>query len=478
MHNKIISITLLLILCTFFSNEKIIAQFSGDEMPKISSDLFISNVTIKSQPGAEYEKTNLLIQNGIIRQIGKEVEAPTLAKTIDGEGLKLYSAFINPLSHEGLKDEEDDARRSAWRGAPGNTPLSHAGINPQNSIIDEFELNSRGVERLHKQGFGLIHVVPRGFVMTGKGSLFLIKEKEDDNRHLLIRETGLFAQWRNMARVYPATPLATMVVWRDLINNTRLQLEYSESYKQSPEGKARMNANDQTLALFPVVKKEQVVYFNVPENRQILRAIRLAEELDLDIILTNVSQLDASILSTLPENIQFFPDLNWPDHPHEEKTEKSDKEEEKERPNRRSRRTAEKEEKPEEEKSLPAGMTEEEHKRLVESRTKEFERRMNLAAELKDRNALLGFSMLETKTNDLLKNVRALKEFGFSADEILAALTTAAATHFGIEGITGTVNEGKQAHLVLFDKSFTEDKAAVQYMIIDGKLFSYKKDEE
>ncbi|TVQ44411.1 MAG: hypothetical protein EA362_10215 [Saprospirales bacterium] len=478
MHNKINPITLILILFFCFSNGKIKAQFSGDEMPIISTDLFISNVTMKSHPGADYEKTNLLIQNGIINQIGSEIKAPASAKTIDGEGLHLYSAFINPLSHEGLKDEEDDVRRSAWRGAPGTTPLSHAGINPQNSIIDEFDLNSRGVESLHKQGFGLIHLVPRGFVMTGKGTFFLIKEKEDDNSHVLVSETGLFAQWRNMARVYPATPLATMAVWRDLINNTRLQLEYSESIKQSPEGKARLNVNNQTLALFPVVKKEQVIYFNVPENRQILRAVRLAEELDLDIILTNVSQLDASILSTLPENIQFFPDLSWPEHPHEEKTEKSEKVEEKERPNRRKRRTAEKQEKPEEDKSVPVGMTEEEHKKLLESRTKEYERRMNLAAELKNRNALLGFSMLDTKTADLLKNCRTLLEFGFTADEILAALTTDVATHFGIDAITGTVNEGKQAHLVLFDKSFTEDKATVQYMIIDGKLFSYKKDEK
>jgi len=477
MQNKITT-GIFILLFFSFGITNIHAQFSGDELPEISEDVFIRNVMLKSQPGADFLKTNILVQNGIIKQIGLDIKATLSAKIVEAEGLYLYSAFINPLSQNGLKEQKDDARRSAWRGAPGQTPLSQSGINPQNNILEEFQLSSKDVSSLHQQGFGLLHVVPRGFVMTGKGSIFLVVEKKEDNSHLLIRETGLFAQWQNMARVYPATPLATMAVWRDLIKNTRLQSDYSEAYQNSPEGRERQKISDQTLALFPIVKKDQPIYFNTPENRQILRAVRLAEELDLHIILSNISHLDEQILETLPNHIKVLPDLNWPDHPHKEKLkEGEDKEKETPPQGRRAKQASTKSES-KEEKTIPAGMSEKEYQQLVDSRTNEFDSRMNLAAQLKDRNMLVGFSMLETKNSDLLKNIRALLDYGFDEDDLLAALTTQAATLFGIQHLTGTVSEGKQAHFVLFDQPFTKKGAKVQYIIIDGELFTYKKGEE
>nr|MBS0037704.1 amidohydrolase family protein [Saprospiraceae bacterium] len=474
--------TLLICLLWTTGAFTVCGQLTGDELKDISKDIFISQINIKSAPGATTFVGDVYLSGGVIVEVGPNLTPRPEARQIEGDSLYLYSAFINALSQQGLPEEPDDVRRSAWRGAPGATPLAQSGITPQVHIRDKFELTKGNMKSMHKQGIGMVHVVPKGFVMAGKGSVFSVREKDSYSSPLLLNETGMYAQFRNMMRVYPATPLATMSIWRQLITDVRNQKEYSEHWLSKPAGLERPQLSEEYLALFPVVEKEQPVFFNTSENKEILRALQLSRELDFDIVLSNVSGISPEILSQLPKGIQILVNLDLPEHPHREKDSKKEKDEEDDPEEEEDKdeelveetETEEAEDKKEEEEEIPPGMTEEEFKSLKESRINTYNERIKLSAALYQKEMLAGFSFLDVDTKKTLSNVRELLDHGMSEDDLLAVLTTLPAKMLGIDGFTSTVEEGKQAQLVIFSKPFTEKEAEVRYIILDSELYKYK----
>ncbi|TVR82652.1 MAG: hypothetical protein EA409_04400 [Saprospirales bacterium] len=450
-------------------------QITGDEIPGATRDLIIRNIQLKSAPGEASIRTDIYLRNGLITKIGDTILPQAGARELKGDSLFAYAAFISPLSYTGQPDEEDDVRRSAWRGAPGATPPEQAGITPHNQGYHHFNISQKDIEKLHRQGFGIIHSVPKGFVMSGKGCLMLLYPETSKDLLILKKETGLYAQFRNKMRLYPATPLATMSVWREIMVDTRNQYSYYQSWKLEPEGKTPPSLSDINRALFPVIDGNQPVFFNASENRQILRAARLSKELDFPLVLSNVSKLSTDLFHLLDGEIPIIFDLNLPEKP-EDLMREEEKEPEKQRRSARDRRSDQSESSEEKELELPAGMTKEEYSRLTESRKKAYEKNMELPALIIEKNLLSGFSILDMDEKDILPNLRKLMNYGMKEDDLLAALTTLPARLFGLESKLGELRPGMQAHLVLFDKPFTEEKASVQYIIINGQLIDYKKE--
>jgi len=448
----------------------LLSQITGDEIPKAASDLLLSNIQIKTQPGDELIRADVHIVDGVIAEIGENIEVKRGAKVIEGDELILYAAFISALSHLGQPEEEDDARRSAWRGAPGATPLEQSGLTPHFFASTDYDPGESDLKKYHQQGFGLVHSVPRGFVMPGKGSLYLLTDPADGKVNTLLKkETGLFAQFRNMRRVYPATPLATMSVWREVITDVRYQKDYYEKWSENPSGLSRPAATELDKALFPVVSRDQPVFFHTGETRQALRAMNLANELDFEVVLANAGRLNDDFLAGLHQGIKILPNLDFPDNPEKEKEEeKEDSEQDKE-----SEENAE-----DEKDELPAGIDKEEYEHLKERRKVAWEEQVTLSKKAHEQGALGGFSTLNVDSGDILSAVRLLHENGMSEDELLEALTTLPAALFGMEGTIGKVKEGYQAHLVLFDGPFTGEDSKPAFLIVDGHLHDLRKNDD
>ena len=476
----------LVFLCIAFGSFNLSAQLSGDELKEISDDIFIQNAFIKTAPGETVFKGDVYISKGVIKEVGTDLNKRPEAKLIRGDSLYLYAAFINALSQAGLPEEADDARRSAWRGAPGLTPLSQSGIAPHNHIRDDFELSDREVKAFHREGFGLIHVVPKGFVMAGKGSIFSIQSNQSDRSALVKDETGLFAQFRNMRRVYPSTPLATMSVWRQIFKDLENQKYYYEQWVDQPEGLEKAQISNEYRSLFPIANRQQSVFFRALENKEVLRAQRLSSELEFNLIFCHTTVISPEIWKHLPENSRFLVNLDFPEHPHDKvsKTEEEEEEEEEEEDPKDEEKEGDAQE-PESEKTaksdldtLPPGMTNDEYDMLVKSRTEAYENIMYFPAGLLQKNSLAGFSFLDIETGKSLAQLRKLLDYGMDEDDLLAALTTLPAEALGLNRIYATVEKGKQAYLVLFDRPFTEKEAKVKFLLLNGKIYEYNNSKD
>ncbi len=73
------------------------AQIDYDVIKPATDKLFIKDVIIHDKPGSVIEYGSILIEAGIIKQIGKSIQQPTDARLIKADSLHVYPAFIDAL---------------------------------------------------------------------------------------------------------------------------------------------------------------------------------------------------------------------------------------------------------------------------------------------------------------------------------------------------------------------------------------------
>jgi imidazolonepropionase-like amidohydrolase len=77
------------------------ARLPGQEA---GSSYFIKNATIFPVIGERIPNGGLLIENGKIKALGRDVQAPAGAQVIDGTGMSVYPGFIDAFTHFGLSE--------------------------------------------------------------------------------------------------------------------------------------------------------------------------------------------------------------------------------------------------------------------------------------------------------------------------------------------------------------------------------------
>ena len=104
---------------------------------------FIKNATIIPMSGPEIENGGLLIENGKIKALGKDIQAPAGAEIIDASGQFVYPGFIDAYTHYGLVEiaaisstvdykemgKENPEVRAAWAINPFSVHFGTGRIN-------------------------------------------------------------------------------------------------------------------------------------------------------------------------------------------------------------------------------------------------------------------------------------------------------------------------------------------------------------
>lgn len=428
-------------LCLFFLTGKMIAQ-NSDAPAEVSNTTYIRDVFVIQKPGMAPEKTNLLLKNGLIENIGKTVKPTPDAIILKGDSLYVYAGFIDAFSHTGIvKPENKDQQKIT---DPGNPPNEVAGITPQKSAAEVYKSGDKSVSELRSMGFTTAHVAPRGLMLPGQSALFLLHDGETDAM-IVKKNTGMVAQFTTNRGTYPSTVIGVMAKFRELYKNAEILGQSSDSYQLNPAGLQRPLIKKEEEALIPVARKKMPVYFVSSTSNQMYRSIQLQKELGFSMVLTDVKQGFEMMDDLKKINAQYILSLDLPE---EKKEAKEDKD---------------KQEKPK---------TEEE-KTFEEKRNQSYQKYIGQAAVFEKAGIPFSFSCLSVKTGDIHKNVRRMVKEGLSEKAALEALTTTPATLLGVSGIMGTVEKGKLANFVITDKPFFDEKSKIKYVFIEGKKYDF-----
>ncbi|MTB53703.1 amidohydrolase family protein [Lewinella sp. W8] len=418
------------------------SQNSADDRPPVTGAYFIQNALVVTQPGAEPTMSNVLIRDGLLAGIGKNITAPADAKVMKGDSLYVYAGFIDGLSHVGVPKPKDDDR-PRYEGYPGTAPNDVAGIQPDRSVMEMIKASDKSVEEMRKLGFTTAHVVPHGNMLPGQGAI--IQLGGDVANDMVIRKgTSLFAQFVGGRRVYPATDMAIMSKFRELYKQAEQAKTHAARYAKNPRGMARPETDAVLTAFDASIDKKRPIFFAVDNVKEMHRAMTLQKELGFPLVLANVSDGFRAMDMLKSSGTPLFLSMELP----EDKAGKKKKDDEKE------------------EDPVKA--------KMEERRMAAMKDYVGQAAMMAKAGVPFGFSSMEVKAKDVRGNLERMIGAGLTADQALAALTTTPAKMLGLSDMLGTVEKGKIANLVISDKPYFEKGANVRYVFVDGMPHEYE----
>lgn len=477
----------------------IIAQPVSEDLPQVTGCIALINAKVIAAPGKPLQVETIIMRDGLITDIGPRAKIPADAYRIAADSLYAYPAFIDAFSSIGVKNPDTDAPRGGPQGGPGNrerntrppvdeegnASLEDAGITPFRSVRPTVDIKEKSIADWRGQGFAIAHIVPKGKMIPGKGSLIVLADKETDQ--LFWKEDiSMFAQWSGAGDNYPSTVIGIMAKWRELYHNATQDLGQQTSYTNATLV-PRPHYNQAHEALIPVVKKDMPVYFRAPKVKDISRALAMQKDLGMKMVISDAEEAWYLKDQFKTGSIPLVLSLALPEDKSEKK--KDDKPENKKdeamlRPAHTQPDAAAQQ--PEKEKNNDMAKvivkdsikTDPEKEAFENKRAQSLKEHYQQAGVLAKEGIPFSFGTLSGKSADFTKNIKLMMDNGLSADQTLSALTTQPAKLLGIEKNCGTIDIGKMANVIVSSKPIFEKDAAIRYMIVEGSLYAYEEKEK
>lgn len=468
MHKKIHFIIFYL-----FTSHVANAQFS--ESP-VTDCYFFKNAFVVQKPGTILANTNVIIRKGLITDVGALLKPPFDAKIMNTDSMYIYAGFIDAMSTTGIKKEEKKEERGGGRGdrvrIQGKPSYEQSGVTPQISVISMFNAEDGSITELRKSGFTMSHVIPKGKMLSGMGSVFVLGTATSADKLLIKKDISTAAQIIGGAS--PNTQIGAIAKLRDVFTNTEYTIKNMQSFQVNPNGMVRPEGSQEISALIPIVKKERPLYFIAERSKDIHRVISLNKQFNYKIVIGGVKDLDEMVPLIKSTATPIVLSLDIPeeikDDAKKDSTQvkkgmtKEDEKKKEEKPNAASEKKVKDELKKEDSAETKA---------LKARRLEAYKKLLSQAGELEKSGVPFAFACLDVKTKDIKGNLRKFIEHGLSENAALAALTTQAASLLNVSDVAGSVEKGKMANLTITDKPFFDEKSSIKYMVVDGIVYDY-----
>jgi imidazolonepropionase-like amidohydrolase len=407
----------------------------------------ITNVNIIQSPGRKVDMGMVIIKNGVIRGVGKNLSIPPDAIVIKADSMYVYAGFIDGYSHTGVTKPKEEQNRERPKD-PGNPEPAQAGITPQNDVRASLNPADKTVEDLRALGFTTAHVVPYGGMLPGTGSIIQLNgDKADDL--VLVPAASFYSELTPAQRVYPNTVIGVMAKYRELYRQASLAKNYESMYASNRSGLERPTSDKILETFYPVIDKRLPVLFKAERFLDAQRILTLQNDLGFQVMLGDVKEGWDMISKIKASNAKVFLTLDLPEAVKEEKKdEKSSKE------------------------------VNAENEALEKRKAEAIALYTAQASAFQKAGIPFGFSANSAKVKDIQTNLRRMIAAGLTEDQALAALTTTPAQLLGLSDRLGSVDNGKIANLVISDKPYFNEKAKVRYVFVDGVMYKYDVKEE
>ncbi len=402
----------------------------------------ITNARIVPVSGPTIERGTVVIRDGLIAAVGSSLAAPPDARVIDGTGLTVYPGLID--SNTSLGIAQPSPSPSPTPGGPGGfgarpqaSPLSALnssqlpGLQPEILAEDFIKPGGDQIEAARNAGITTALSAPRTGIWIGQSAV--INLAGDTTQQMIVRSPVAlhvgFTPLRSGA--YPGSLLGVFSVLRQMLLDAGRYREAQQAYERSPRGMRRPDQDRSLAALRPVLEGTMPVVMNADSQREIERALNLAQEFKLKAIIAGGLE-SWKVADRLREaNVPVLLSLNYP------------------------RRTT---------AALPEA--DPEPVRVLRERVDA----PKTAAKLVAAHVRFAFqSGALANMTDFSANLIRSIENGLSQQEALRALTISAAEILGVADRLGTIEVGKIANLTVTRGDLFDRNATIAHLFIDGK---------
>ncbi len=420
------------------------------------------------KPGEAIENATVIIRDGFIEKVGKDITPPADARIWDVKGMNIYAGFIDPYLKissvgevpSGGKKKQIDLTAGRFFGLPGDeTDPGSAGagagvglVEPQRRAAEIYAPDPKNLEKMRDLGFTAANIVPDKGIFRGASALVQLAEV-DPNRAIVKANVAQHIAFDNDGRkdmAYPESLMGIISVVRQTVFDAQHYFA-AQSYYQKNGGK-RVEFNPALQALQMALNKDVPMVFEPQSVLMVDRAARLAKG-DLNVnfqILASGEEWRRPDLAK-ETGASFIVPLDFPE--------------------------------------LPKMPSDDDWEQISLDQLRAWDWAPENAALLRQQGLEVALTThgLEDKTK-FRKNIKGAVDRGLSENDALAALTTIPAKLCGVEKLLGTVEQGKLANLTIVDgKGYFDPEAKVREVWVDGQNYhgaepekkeAKKKDEE
>ena len=405
----------------------------------------ITNARLVTVSGPVIERGTVVIRNGLIVVAGANVIAPPDARVIDGTGLTVYPGLIDSYTNLGLPEPSPTPSpggglaallplpSSSPRGGPNST--QPPGLQPELMAEDAIQTSGNEIEAWRSIGITTALTSPRTGVWMGQSAL--INLSGETPQQMIVRSpVAMHVGFTPLRGIYPGSLLGVFSTLRQMMLDAQRYRDSMAIYERNPRGTRRPDTDRSLAALIPVVDGRMPVVMLVNTEREITRALDLASEFKLRLIVAGGREADRVAERLAKQNVPVLLSLNLP------------------------------------KRTTPAmAEVDPEPMRVLRERVEA----QQTAGKLLKAGVRFSFqSGSLTDTADLMANARRVIENGLPAADAVRAFTIWPAQILGVESQLGSIEPGKIANLTVTRGDLFARDTRIAHVFIDGRPVDLK----
>jgi imidazolonepropionase-like amidohydrolase len=395
----------------------------------------VTGATVVVGNGQVLQNATVVVQDGVIRDVGPSVAIPPDVQALDARGLFVYPGLIDAMGVEGVRQPQSDSSSKA-------ADTDSAVMFPYVRAAELFDPAAGELASWREAGVLTMNVAPGKGVFMGQTALVIPGADAD---RLILKPSAAMrmslqgTNYRTRRRgidseggLYPTRLIGVLALIRQTLLDARHQDEALAAHASSPQAMPRPAASRSLDALIPVTRRTMPLMFPAETERDVQRVLDIADEIDVSCFVVGGYEAAELAAALKARNVPVLVSLNFP--------------------------------KPDTTDVHPQQRTGVEVLRFREHAPK-------AAAELTSAGVRVAFASSGLRTgHEFLRNLRLAVRQGLPKDAALRASTLSAAEILGVDRQVGSVQAGKIANLVIADGDLFADRTAIRSVIVAGRL--------
>ena len=409
------------------------------------------------KPGEVLDEGSIVIRDGFIKAVGKDIPAPADARVWDMKGMTIYAGFIDPYlvvsaTNSPVTTSYVEPVSAAgltsggvrFYGAPGTqTDMGNPGpgeavvrVTPEYRAVRDYSPKDKTLAPLRALGFTAGVIVPSRGIIRGTSALVALSDENPND--VVIRpdvfQHIVFETRAGDERAYPGSLMGVIASVRQSFFDARHYALDHADYQKHPQDRKRPEFNPALEALAPAADRKMRVVLEPGSALMADRAAQISRELGLDCCLISSGQEWRRPDLAKATGATFIVPLDFP--------------------------------------TLPKLPDEGDWEQVGLDQLRAWDWAPENPALLRQQGrelALTTYGLSDPKK--FRPNLRLALDRGLAETDALAALTTVPARLCGVESQLGTIEAGKLANLtVVAGTNYFDPAAKVREVWIDGRI--------
>jgi imidazolonepropionase-like amidohydrolase len=257
---------------------------TGAIAPAQAKDLALVGGTVYTMDGPTLSAGVVLIRDGRILQVGRDIQVPPTAEVVDCTGRLVTPGFIESDTSMGLV--EIDAEASTVDAQPRRKDPIRAGL----TVIDAINRASPLIGVARRHGVTSVVTRPQGGLVSGQSAWLDLLEDRLVTEDAAIDGIALNARFGEEGAAFVEGSRASVFLrMREALDDARSFLESPRRYAQNDMRALSVSRVD-LLALERLIRRDVPLVVEVSRASDILATIRLAREQNIRVVILGAEE--------------------------------------------------------------------------------------------------------------------------------------------------------------------------------------------